>query len=113
MIASSPANLQVVLDTVVESAARLGEADMAAILRVEGSRQRCVACTMRELVGVTQPFGRGSVNGQAILDCGTIHTFDPEPEFRAKYPDSRMDEFGFQSRPKGSTSARPGSSARP
>jgi two-component system NtrC family sensor kinase len=97
VIASSPTELQAVLDTVVESAARLGEADLAAVLRVEGSSLRRVASTMRELVGVTQPFGRGSINGQAILDRRTIHAFEPEAEYRAKYPDSRMHEFGFQS----------------
>jgi len=96
-IASAPTEADSVLQTVVESAARLGEGDMAAILRAEGNLLRCVASIQEDLIGVTQPSGRGSVNGRVLLEGRTIHTFASEAEHRAEYPDSRSHEFGFQS----------------
>ena len=97
VIASSPAEVGAVLNTLVESAARLGEGDMAAVIRAEGGLLQCVAATPPDLIGTTQPSGRGSVNGRVLLEGRTIHTFAPESEHRAEYPDSRAHEFGFQS----------------
>ena len=94
VIASSPTDLQRVLDAIVESANHLGEADVTSILQVEGSRLRIVAATQPEYVGGTQSFGRGSVSGRAMLDRVTIHAYESEPEYRAKYPDSQLHKHG-------------------
>jgi len=101
IIASSPADLQAVLNAVVDSASRLVEADVAAIHQVEGelvegALQRNVASTQRHLQERTQLFSRGSVTGQAVRDVRTIHAFEPEAEHKVLYPRSRAHELGLQ-----------------
>ena len=82
VIASSPTDLQPVLDTVAESAARLCNSDDAQIYRVETDVMRKVAsygnipCTER-MVGEAQPITLGSATGRAILfRAETVHIHD-------------------------------------
>jgi GAF domain-containing protein len=96
VIASSPTDLQPVLDAVVRSAARLCAAVDAAIFRVDGGSLRLVAHdgvippTMP--VGTLVSIGRDSVNGRAVLDGRAIHVPDLQ---------LAVDEF-----PEGSANAR-------
>ncbi len=83
VIASSPTDLQPVLDAVAENAARLCESDDAIIGRVEGSFHRIVAhyglIPSYSLVGGEQgeiPHDRGSIGGRAIIERKTIHVHD-------------------------------------
>jgi two-component system, NtrC family, sensor kinase len=93
--ASSPTDLQATLDAVVESAVRFGGGEVAIVQRIEGSLMRCVASTLPEMAGMTQPVDRGFVSGTAILDVRTVHSFEPLEEHRATYPKSRAHIFGL------------------
>ena len=96
VIASSPADLQAVLDAVVRSAARLCETSDAAIFRDEGDTLRIVAhdgvIPPVAPVGSLVPRRRGSVTGRVVLEGLAVHV----PDLQAA-----ADEF-----PEGSENAR-------
>jgi len=79
-IASSPTDIQPVLDVVVECAAKLCAANDAVLLRLEGDSLRPSAhCgPMPTLRGPGQQLsiGRGTVHGRAIIERKTIHIED-------------------------------------
>src|SRR5215470_8336622 len=76
VIASSPTDLQPVLDVVAESAARLSDAIDALIVRVDGNNHIPVASygVLAPTHGI--PTNRESPAGRAILDRQTIHIRD-------------------------------------
>src|SRR5262245_30193386 len=78
VIASSPTDVQPVLDTVAENAARLCEASDALIFRVDGDLQRRVASygSMPVLENTSNAISRGDPVGRVILDRETIHVHD-------------------------------------
>src|SRR5262249_13995792 len=78
VIASSPTDIQPVLDTVAENAARLCEADDALIRRLDGNVIRLVAHYGRIPPGGGADWivSRGSVPGRAIIDRQAIHVHD-------------------------------------
>ena len=80
MIASSPADLQSVLDGIAERAARLCDAEDAAIFRLDGNFLRLVAhfgpIPTAGTVGVGRVLDRGTPAGRAIIDGQTIHVHD-------------------------------------
>jgi two-component system, NtrC family, sensor kinase len=89
VISRSAFDLQTVLDTLVESAARLCDADSAAIHRPIGNSYPYVASygytrEYQEYMG-ERPIipGRGTVLGRAVTECTPIHVDDVEadPEY--------------------------------
>ena len=81
VIASSPTDIQAVLDVVAENAARLCEANDAVISRVDDDLYfRIVASygsipVPREITQAS-PLGRSTPAGRAFLDRKTIHVRD-------------------------------------
>src|SRR5215470_4468544 len=93
IIRSSPSNLQPVLDTVAERAARLCGANDAIIYRVDGDVRRRAAHfgSVPITVAAEVPLNLGSVTGRAIVEHRTIHVHDVFEEFaRGEYADSRQ-----------------------
>ncbi|MDZ4342788.1 MAG: GAF domain-containing protein [Candidatus Binatia bacterium] len=83
MIARSPTDLQPVLDAIAERAARLCDAEDAAIFRVDGNILRHAAhfgpIPMLAALGEGRVFDRGYPAGRAVIDRQTIHV----PDLRA------------------------------
>jgi GAF domain-containing protein len=93
VISRSTFHLQAVLDTLIESAVRLCEADMGSINRqhAEAFRQVANYGHSPELQAYMDthpiPSGRGSIVGRTVLDRATIHLHDVQTE-----PDFKMSE---------------------
>jgi signal transduction histidine kinase len=90
VISRSTFDLQTVLNTLVESAARLCEADMASINREKGSAYQQVANyghspkLQAYMDRHPIPAGRGSVVGRAVMRGGIIHIPDvlADPDYK-------------------------------
>jgi len=91
-ISSSPSELQGVLRAVAQNAARLCDADVGQILRIDDDFLRVVASygpIPSRLVGETMRISRGSVAGRAVVDRQTIHVRDLSAELETEFPDAR------------------------
>jgi GAF domain-containing protein len=99
MIASSPAELQPVLDAIAERAARLCDAEDAAIFRLDGNFLRLAAhfgpIPMSGTVGESgRVLDRGTPAGRAIIDRQTIHVHDLRAA-DAEFPEAKAREFAM------------------
>jgi signal transduction histidine kinase len=91
VISSSPTDIQPVLDTVAESAARLCEAQDASIFRRADDRLVLVARHGPIPFGpvgesTTLPLVEGTVNGRSVLEARTVHVADLQVE-AGNYPE--------------------------
>jgi signal transduction histidine kinase len=92
VIASSPTDIQPVLDAVAENAARLCEADDAVIRQLDGEILRRAAhygslpTSNDENDLKVDP---GVVMGRAVLDRKTIHVHDVEADLAGEFPKAR------------------------
>src|SRR5262249_17285690 len=90
VISRSAFDLQAVLNTLVESASILCEADMAAIVRPTPEGFRHVASYgyspdyQQYMERTLIPLGRGSVSGRTVLEGKPVHILDAlaDPEFK-------------------------------
>ena len=91
VIASSPTDLQPVMDAIAESAARLCDGASAFIQRVDGNVMRRVAAYPypAPLVGEETVIDRTRISGRAIIDKQTIHVHDVTVEVQSEYPGGR------------------------
>ena len=98
VIASSPTDIQPVLNAVAESAARLCDAPSAVIHRVDGSVIRRVAAYGQYpvgLIGAEQAIDRGRVGSRAIIDRKTIHVHDLAVVVETEFPgDKHIQQIG-------------------
>src|SRR5262245_12700721 len=80
MIARSPTDLQIVLDRIAERAARLCDAEDAAIFRVDGNFSRIVGhfgpIPMTHALGEELVIDRSTPAGRGMTDRQTIHVHD-------------------------------------
>jgi GAF domain-containing protein len=88
VIARSPADLQPVLDALVQNAGVLCQAVDTALLLVEGDQLRIAALhgSMYAPVGFSNPIHRGWVAGRAVVDAQTIHMEDLANADEAEFP---------------------------
>jgi len=90
VIASSPTDIQPVLDVVAENAARLCEADDAVISRLHGEALHTVAkYGPIPTPDVPRPVSRANPAGRAIIEKQTVHVSDITEEFEAEFPESK------------------------
>ena len=90
VIASSPTDVQPVLDMLAKNAARLCDAIDAVITRPEGDNLRVVAKYGAVPVPEYLPLSRGFPGGRAVIDRQTIHIHDIAAEIETEYPDARV-----------------------
>jgi signal transduction histidine kinase len=89
VIASSPTDIQPVLDTVAKNAARLCDASDAQILRVENDILRAVASYGALPAARGVPLSRSSVAGRAAVERRIIHVPDVVAEPEAEFSESK------------------------
>jgi two-component system, NtrC family, sensor kinase len=91
VIASSPTDLQPVVEAIAENAARVCGATNSSILRLEGEHLRLVARhgSLRRALAVSDTItvSRGFVSGRVVLDGRTIHIEDVS-EAEAEFPET-------------------------
>ena len=99
MIASSPTDLQSVLDAIAERAARRCDAADAVVWRVDGKVRRHVAhfglIPTSSALGEGRVSDRGTVPGRAIVDRQTIHVHDLRAA-AAEFPATRGIALGLR-----------------
>jgi GAF domain-containing protein len=103
VIASSPTDIQPVLDVVAENAARLCEANNAVIMRVFGENLQMAAYwgdvpESSRSISPSYPISRGVPTGRAILDRQIIHVDDLLAKIDTEYPDAREPQHVYSTR---------------
>jgi two-component system, NtrC family, sensor kinase len=90
VIASSPTDIQPVLDVVAENAARLCDASDALILRVAGDTLQTAARFGPIASAASRVISRGFPGGRAVIDQQTIHVHDMAAAVETEFPDARI-----------------------
>src|SRR5262249_20898056 len=88
VIASSPTDIQPVLDTFAENAARLCDASDAVVFRIDGDVLKPVSIHGPN-PAVPNPITRGLPVGRAVLDRQTVHILDLAAELETEFPDAK------------------------
>jgi GAF domain-containing protein len=88
VIASSPTDLQSVLDAVAENAARLCDSNDAQLRLIDGNILRLVASYGSLPTPEIKTITRQNVTGRAVIDRQMIHVHDLETDRETEYPDS-------------------------
>src|SRR5262249_10789692 len=99
VIASSPTDLQPVLDAVAETAASICGANDAMVRRVDGNLLRLAAQygNIPSLdASASIPVDRGSGAGRAVVDRQTIHIRDMEVEHEFPVSHALAQRFGYR-----------------
>jgi len=91
VIASSPTDVQPVLDAVAATAARLCDASDAVIDRVEGENllEHVAVYGPMPLARSQRPLTRSTPAGRAMIDRQTIHVNDLAADLETEYPESK------------------------
>jgi GAF domain-containing protein len=93
VIASSPTDIQPVLDVVAENAAKLCDATDAVINRVDGDLSRTVAVygsiPLFTRLGEASHPSRGTPAGRALFERKTIHVHDIAAVVETEFPESK------------------------
>src|SRR4030095_12074093 len=92
VIASSPTDLQPVLNTIAENAARLCDATNAQIFRADGNTLRLAANYGNLPASEERPISRGTAIGRIFLDRKTLHVQDLAAETETEYPESQASQ---------------------
>ena len=95
VIASSPTDIQPVLDTVAKNASRLCEAADAQIRIVDGDSTRLVASFGALPAPERRPIGPGNPSGRVILTRQTLHIHDLQ-ESKDEFPESQGLRLGLR-----------------
>jgi len=91
VIASSPTDIEPVLNAIVEGACELCEANDAAVLLKDGEHLRFRAHHGPIDINLEKfPITRGWTAGRAFLDGKPVHLRDTQSEEAKEFPDSRM-----------------------
>src|SRR5262245_45226830 len=92
VIASSPTDIQPVLDVVAQNAARLCDAKDAIIYSVESDHVQPIAHNgpVPALQNYHRPLSRGLPVGRTIIDRKTIHIHDVAAEVETEFPEARV-----------------------
>ena len=101
VIASSPNDLQRVLDNVAETAARVCGANDTVIRRVDGDVLRVTAHygpILSQEIGGATPLDRSTAMGRAVVDRRTIHIHDMAAEREHEFRKGKdlANRFGFR-----------------
>src|SRR5262249_4610328 len=90
VIASSPTDIQPVLDTIAQNAARVCGSYDAVIRLVDGNILRLAAHygPVEPGFGLEQPLTRGSASGRAVLDRELIHIEDFMTVVATEFPEA-------------------------
>jgi GAF domain-containing protein len=96
VIASSPTDVQPVLNTVAANAARLCEATDAQIRLVEADQSRLVASFGNIPAPEFRPMIPGTVSGRAIFNRETVHVHDLQDVTKREFPESVGARFGVR-----------------
>jgi two-component system, NtrC family, sensor kinase len=97
IIASSPTDIQPVLDAVAKNAARLCNTNDAVIRLVDGDTHRPAAHYGPIPEGSAGRLSRRKLVGRAVLDCQTIHIADAKDEaVRSEFSESRFGDGHFR-----------------
>ena len=92
VIASSPTDLQTVIDAVAENAARLCESDRVSILGLAGETFQVMSTfgpLPQEIGSLPVAATRATIAGRAVLDRRTIHIHDVRAEIEGDFQGAR------------------------